>query len=178
MRKTLTTFALMLAAAPAFAEITWNVAALDTGAMRIMKDRVGATTHIKRGEINGLHSFDVFEGKGAAAVKMGQYQVTETGNLVAMIAVDGAETRFAPHRCSRTLGTCQFTVTHPGGFSEPRTRVTKQTSNGLRYWEYGMDGLLVEGALTLDENGTAIGGWQKENGKPKRRIKKLTVASN
>ena len=161
----------------AAADIALRADRMAPGSMMIMQDSQGLVTHVKRGVEAGQHVFDTFAGKGASAVYIGSYTTNDRGDVTAMIASDGAVTRFAPHRCNRTPGRCDFTITHVDGFKEPRTRVTEATANGLRYQEYGLNGLVAEGALDLDGNGLARKGWKKEKSDSRKtRTKRVLIA--
>lgn len=142
----------------------------------VMKDRTGVLSHVKRGTSGDTHMFDIFAGQGRDAEYLGGYKVNARGEVIQTTAFDGAVTRYAPHRCSRTLGKCTFTVTHVDGFVEQRTRVTEATADGLRYREYGADGLMSEGALQLDQIGAAKSGWRKGPGKRKTRSRRVMIA--
>lgn len=174
MRILILSLLVAFAASHASADITWNAGRMGPGSMLVMQDAEGAVTHVKRGTQNGLHVFDTYAGTDRTARYIGSYTVTGRGEVTATIAADGAVTSYAPHRCTRTLGTCRFVVTHPDGFVEPRTRVTEATATGLRYREYGLDGLIAEGALDLDGMGVAKKGWRKD-GKDKRKVRTKRV---
>ncbi|EBA08458.1 hypothetical protein [Sagittula stellata] len=178
MRALTIALALFFMANPAHADIGWKVDRFGPGSVMVMKDRSGATTHVSRGTDGNLHVFDVYDGRGASAEFVGRYKTTARGDVVETVAFDGAVTRFVPNRCNRTEGTCRFTVIHPDGFAEPRTRVTRATRGGLRYQEFGLDGLIAEGVLTLDGNGAAKGGWTADapNEERKLRTKRVLVA--
>ncbi|CUH79864.1 hypothetical protein [Tropicibacter naphthalenivorans] len=176
MRHIMIALALIFSATLAQADITWKVDRLGAGSVMVMKDRVAAMSHVKRGSRNGLHMFDVFEGQGQNAIFLGSYKVTAQGNVVEKITADGAVTRFAPHNCARVLGKCTFTVTHADGFREQKTRITEATRTGLRYAEYGVNGLETEGALGLDTFGAAKAGWVQTAGKKKRKSKRVMIA--
>ncbi|MCT4557709.1 MAG: hypothetical protein N4A61_06575 [Pelagimonas sp.] len=172
MRRTMITLALIAMGNLASADVAWNVGALKLGSVIIMKDRTGASTHIKREN----NQFDVFAGAVSQVNFVGGYGVNSNGDLVSTTAVDGAITRYVPHNCGRTLGRCEYQVHHPGGLIETRTRVTEQTRKGLRYKEYGVDGLMTEGLATLDETGTVTGGWTRLKGQPKLKSRRISLA--
>jgi hypothetical protein len=176
MRNMMIAFVLAVAGTQSAADIAWNVKELTTGSVMVMQDRLGATAHVKRDSYDDLHQFDVFAGTGADAAYLGSYKVNNRGDIVETAAIDGAVTRYAPHRCNRSVGTCHFTVIHSDGFREARSRVTEETRKGLRYWEYGLDGLMTEGALTLDANGTAQNGWKRAAGQPKLKSRRVSLA--
>ena len=178
MRALLIALALTFTASLAQADIDWKVERFGAGSQLVLADRTGALTHVKRGTDGALHIFDVYAGQGAAATFVGSYKTTARGDVVETIAFDGAKTRFVPHRCNRTLGDCQFTMIHPDGYAEPRSRVTKAIRGGFGYREYGLDGLIAEGQLKLDANGATKGGWKKDKPKEERktRIKRVLIA--
>lgn len=178
MRHIMIALALSFTAVAAHADITWKVDRLGAGSVMVMQDRVSATSHVKRGTDGALHVFDVFEGQGQDAGFLGSYKVTATGNVVESIAADGAVTRFAPHNCARVLGECAYVVTHPDGFAERKVRVTEPTRAGLRYTEYGLNGMEREGVLSLDTLGASEGGWVQAKGKKKRKVKRTRIAMN
>ena len=66
MRHIMIAVALSFTAVAAHADITWKVDRLGAGSVMVMKDRVSATSHVKRGFDGMLHVFDVFEGQGQA----------------------------------------------------------------------------------------------------------------
>lgn len=179
MRTLMLALAMIFTANFATADITWKVDRLSTGAVMVMQGDQGTLTHVKRGDAQGLHVFEVFDGNGPTATFIGSYSVNERGEVIQTVAVDGAVTRFAPHRCSRTVGTCRFVMTHADGFVEPRTRVTEQTKHGLAYKEYGLNGLIAEGALKLDTMGGAISSWKRTAGEAwKVKSKRVALAMN
>ncbi|MBO9464028.1 hypothetical protein TRP8649_00462 [Pelagimonas phthalicica] len=160
----------------ATADISWRAGEMGNGSVMVMKDRSGAMTHVKRGSAGGVHLFDLYAGQGSAAEFLGSYKVNARGEVTETMAIDGAVTRYTPHRCNRTLGKCQFTVTHADGYVEQRTRVTEAVRGGLRYWEYGADGLMAEGAMQLDQLGASKGGWKKGRSKRKTRTRRIMIA--
>lgn len=175
MRLIVTALALVFMASFANAEISWQVGRFGPGTELVMKNRAETFTHIKRGAQSGVHTFDVF---GAGQDYLGSYQTNDRGDILRSMAFDGAITQFVPSRCNRTVGECRFTVIHPDGFQEPRTRVTVETRDGLHYREYGLDGLMAEGELDLDKDGTPEGGWIKDKLKDKTRttFKRVLIA--
>ncbi len=180
MRALLIALGLIFSATLATADISWKLDRFGAGSVMVLKDRSGALTHVKRGTTTDAHIFDVYAGATTSGAYLGMYETNARGDVTATVAVDGAVTRFVPHRCSRTLGTCQFTVIHSDGFQEPRSRVTRATRNGLRYQEFGLDGLMSEGEIKLDANGASKGGWKKnpETGKSKVRTRRIMIAMN
>ncbi|MFW2589637.1 hypothetical protein [Sagittula sp. SSi028] len=178
MRARIIALGLTFMASMAQADIAWNVDRIGAGSTMVMSDRAGELTHVKRGTQGALHVFDVFAGQGGAGGFAGSYKTNARGDVVETVAFDGAVTRFVPHRCNRTVGQCNFTVVHPDGFTEPRTRVTTEVNGGLQYREYGLDGLMTEGALHLDANGTSKGGWQRQKNadEKKRRHRRIVLA--
>lgn len=178
MRAIFAALALVFMASLAQADIAWKVDRMGAGSMLVMKDRAGALTHIKRGTEGALHVFDVYAGQGARAQFAGSYKTNAKGDVVETIAFDGAVTRFVPHRCNRTVGECKFTMVHPDGFQEPRVRVTHAIRGGLEYREYGLDGLMTEGQMMVDKDGTAKDGWQRDDKKDeqKQRTKRVLLA--
>ena len=178
MRALTLVLALFFTANTVHADIAWQVDRFGPGSVMVMKDRSGAMTHVARGTEGNLHVFDVYDGTGGSADFVGRYKTTARGDVVETVAFDGAVTRFVPNRCNRTEGTCRFTMIHPDGFAEPRTRVTRATRAGLRYQEFGLDGLMAEGALELDGNGAAKAGWTTDapNEERKLRVRRVLVA--
>ncbi|WP_299921760.1 hypothetical protein [uncultured Pelagimonas sp.] len=180
MRKLIIALAFSLSAtftaSVATADITWRAGDMGVGSVMVMKDRTGAMTHVKRASLGGRHVFDLFAGQGKGAEFLGSYKVNDRGEVTETVAIDGAVTTYAPHRCNRSLGKCQFTVTHSDGYVETRTRVTEATRGGLRYWEYGADGLMAEGAMQLDQLGAAKSGWKKGRSKRKTRTRRIMIA--
>lgn len=162
----------------AHADIAWQLDRFGAGSMLVMKDRSGAIAHVKRGTEGTMHVFDVYKGQGPTAAFVGRYKTTPRGDVVETVAADGAVTRFVPHRCNRTLGTCSYTMVHPDGFTEPRQRVTEATRSGLRYRDYGLDGLMAEGTQDLDDTGTPKGGVQdkRPSGEGKTRTRRILLA--
>ena len=171
--------ALTLAFSASFvsADVTWRAGDMDNGTVMVMQDNRGThVTHVKRGSVETGFLFDVYGGKGAGP-RLGSYVVNARGDVLKTIAADGAVTTYAPHRCNRTMGTCSYTMTHADGFVEKRTRVTEETAQGLRYREYGLDGLMTEGGLELDAMGAAKGSWRKDRReKRKVRTKRIMIA--
>ncbi|MDA7423509.1 hypothetical protein [Thalassococcus lentus] len=177
MRFLILALSLAFSASVAAADISWKADRMAAGSVMVMKDSAGAITHVKRGQSGDLHVFDTFNGQGRNAAYIGSYHTNARGEVTALIAADGAVTRFAPHRCTRTVGKCSYTVIHSDGFQEQRTRITEETRNGLRYQEFGLDGLIAEGALELDEIGAAKSGWKKQRGQGRKvRSKRVLIA--
>lgn len=176
MRTLITALVLSFISSMAFADIAWRAGDMGLGSVMVMKDRTGVMTHVKRGSNGDRHEFDLFAGQGQNAEFLGSYKVNGRGEVTETVAIDGAVTTYAPHRCTRTLGKCQFTVTHADGYVENRTRVTEATRGGLRYWEYGADGLMSEGAMQLDQLGAAKSGWKKGRSKRKTRTRRVLIA--
>jgi hypothetical protein len=176
MRSILVAFALSVSASAGVADISWHADQMGVGSVMIMQDWAGVTTHVKRGEPPEGHAFDMFSGEGRNSTFLGSYTTNAQGEVMKTVAADGAVTRYAPHRCTRTLGECSFTVTHADGFVEPRTRVTRAVRGGLQYQEFGLDGLMVEGGLKLDQIGAATEAWHQEAGRKKRRTKRILIA--
>ncbi len=161
MRILILALSLAFSASAAAADISWHADRMAPGSVMVMKDDAGAVTHVKRGTERGQHVFDTFAGQGRGATFTGSYTVNAQGNVTTTIAPDGAVTRYRPHRCNRTPGRCAYVMIHADGFKEPRTRVTSATRSGLTYEEYGLDGLMAQGALELDRLGAAKSGWMK-----------------
>jgi len=180
MRALLIALAMSLSATGSVADIAWKVDRFVAGSTMVMKGRSGALTHVKRSAQNGVHVFDVHAGTTPQGAFIGRYVTNNRGEVVQTVSADGAVTRFVPHRCSRTVGTCQFTMIHPDGYREVRSRVTEATRGGLRYQEFGLDGLMSEGALRLDANGASTGGWTRNNsgGQAKTRTRRMSIAMN
>ncbi len=177
MRILILALTVAFSASHAAADISWQADRMAPGSIMVMEDSQGRLTHVKRGTEAGQHVFDLFDGEGRAARYVGSYTVNGRGDVTSTVAADGAVTRFTPHRCSRTPGKCQFTITHADGFVEPRTRVTRPTASGLAWQEYGLDGLIAEGALELDRIGAAKKGWKKDRrGKGKTRTRRVMIA--
>lgn len=177
MRTLILALSFALSASVAAADISWRADRMAPGSVMVMKDSAGEITHVKRGMERGEHLFDTFAGRGANAAYIGSYRVNERGEVTATIAADGAVTTYSPHRCTRTLGKCQFTVTHADGFVEPRSRVTRPTRTGFEYQEFGLDGLIAEGGLELDQIGAAKKGWSKQRGQGRKtRTKRVLIA--
>lgn len=177
MRFLILALSLAFSASVAAADIGLKADRMAAGSVMVMKDSAGAITHVKRGQSGDLHVFDTFDGQGRNAAFIGSYHTNARGEITAMIAADGAVTRFAPHRCTRTVGKCSFTIIHADGFQEQRSRVTQETRNGLRYQEFGLDGLIAEGALELDHMGVVKNGWKKKRGQGRKvRSKRVLIA--
>lgn len=175
MRAQIAALALIFMAPMAQADIAWKVDRFGTGSTMVMADRAGDLTHVKRGTEGALHVFDVYAGQGRHGGFAGSYKTNAQGDVVEATAFDGAVTRFVPHRCNRTVGECHFTMVHPDGFKENRVRVTQETKGGLQYREYGLDGLIAEGALQLDANGASKGGWQRKKNADEKKQKHRRV---
>ncbi len=179
MRFLMLALTLAFSASSVSADIAWRAGEMADGTTMVMQDNRGThVTHVKRGAAPGGFLFDVYGGKGVGP-HLGSYVVNARGDILKTIAADGAETTFAPHRCNRTLGTCSYTMTHADGYVETRSRVTEATAKGLRYREYGLDGLMSEGSLELDHFGAAISGWRNgQHDQRKIRTKRILIALN
>ncbi|MBV2359260.1 hypothetical protein KUH32_05720 [Thalassococcus sp. CAU 1522] len=177
MRGLILVLALAFSGTVALADIGWNTARMTPGSVMVLKDSDGVERmHVARGHVQGLKRFDTYAGRGAGATYLGSYLTTATGDVVRQIEFDGVVTQFAPHRCNRTLGECRYTITHADGFVENRVRVTRATADGLVWQEHGLDGLMAEGAIELDADGVAKGGWRKQKSGKKVRTKRVMIA--
>ena len=86
---------------------------------------------------------------------MEQVYTDHLGQIVRYVHVDGSETRYVPHDCSRTIGTCSYTVSLGyGQGSYSATLNTRPRAGGYQFTQTGggQPGT-VRGTVTLLENG-------------------------
>ncbi|MDU8910729.1 hypothetical protein [Aestuariicoccus sp. MJ-SS9] len=152
-----------LIATASTADIAWKADRIAPGSVMVLDSDGDVFTHVRRASDTGLFRFDAYAGHGKAADYVGSYLTNARGEIVRQIDADGKVTSYAPHRCQRSVGKCSYTITHADGFQEARTRVTRDTGGVLEYREYGLDGLIGSGRLTLDAMGTTLSGWRKDH---------------
>ena len=158
--------AVLLAAtvSTASADIQWKTGAIAPGSTVTLKNSDGRVfTHMRMQDEDGMTRFDTFAGRDTGAPFAGSFLTNRRGEITRMVSASGEVTSFSPHRCMRTLGECHYTITYADGFRENRIRVTEATANGLKYREFGTQGLMTSGVLALDSVGTSAGGWSKDH---------------
>lgn len=152
-----------LIATASTADIAWKADRIAPGSVMVLDSDGDVFTHVRRAKEAELIRFDAYAGTGKTADYVGSYLTNDRGEVVRQIDADGKVTSYAPHRCQRSVGECSFTVTHDDGFQEPRKRVTVDRGGMLEYHEYGLDGLMASGRMTLDKMGTTLSGWSKDH---------------
>jgi hypothetical protein len=106
------------------------------------------------GPRGGLYLFEVTYGLAPNDIPNERIYLDQDGQFVKSVFVSGETKRFDPSDCSRTLGTCTFTLQMQDGKTYAYTQTTKRTAKGLKFTRRDANGRLVmRGVMELRDNG-------------------------
>jgi hypothetical protein len=106
------------------------------------------------GPQKGLYLFEVFYGLVPNDIPNERIYLGQDGQFVKSVFVSGETKLFEPNDCSRTIGTCTFTLRVDNGKINTYTQITKRTAKGLKFTRRDAQGKVVmRGVMELRDSG-------------------------
>jgi hypothetical protein len=133
--------------------IDWS--ALRVGQYQKLRTNEGAQLISQyMGPQNGLYLFEVTYGLAPNDIPNERVYLDQDGQFVKSVFVSGETKQFDPNDCSRTLGSCTFTLSMDDGKTYAYTQTTKRTAKGLTFIRRDAQGrVIMRGMMELRANG-------------------------